>query len=287
MAKKANYSALPLSSLALQKVRGIVAGMNRLYRLLLILFLLLTGATAASGREQTILASWNVMRLGHGDHKDYETMGRIANRFDLIALQEVMTEDGLAKLEAAVEEASGEAWASMASHRIGRGSYKEMYAFLWRESAVEYVDGAVVYLDQGDRFAREPYSARFRSKALGLDFVVATVHILYGKSKADREPEIRVLREYWNWVGEVYADTPARFLVGDFNLPPSDRAWEPLKRTARAAIQRGGSTLSSIDGRFANLYDNIWVPRDHQIPMSSGDIYTYPRSMGLTHEVAR
>ncbi|GHB30295.1 hypothetical protein GCM10009038_31330 [Salinicola rhizosphaerae] len=35
---------------------------------------------------------------------------------------------------------------------------------MWRDSAVEYIQSAVVHLDPGDLFAREPYLAESRDK---------------------------------------------------------------------------------------------------------------------------
>ncbi|MCP1675636.1 hypothetical protein J2T57_002786 [Natronocella acetinitrilica] len=52
------------------------------------------------------------------------------------------------------------------SHAIGRGSYHEFYAFVWRDSAVEYVDGAVAYTNDRDTFARVAYSTRFRARGV-------------------------------------------------------------------------------------------------------------------------
>ncbi len=250
--------------------------------------LLLALVTASSALAADVnIASWNVMRLGHGDQKSFPALASVISEFDFIALQEVMTEEGLDRLEVAVEKTTGESWAVQASHRIGRGSYKERYAFLWRESAIEYVDGAVVFLDTTDRYSREPYSARFRVRADGTEFVAATVHIFYGKSKQDREPEILALRHYWEWLSESYPDTPTVLLMGDFNMRPDESAWSALSAIARPLLASGGSTLSSIDGRYANLYDNIWVPRTLRLPIVSAGVFRYPTALGWTHSKAR
>jgi len=233
------------------------------------------------------IASWNIERLGHGNQKSYPALAQVVGQFDFIAVQEAMTREGLERLKQAVEQHTGETWGMMYSHLIGRGSYKEKYAFLWRARKVEYVDGAVVYLDRGDRFAREPYSARFRARDGGMQFVAATVHVLYGKSKADREPEIKALRDYWIWLSEVYAGTPTMFLMGDFNMSPSETAWDSMKSVAWPVITKGASTLSSHDGRFANLYDNIWAPRTPVPAIKEAGVYPYPRALGWSHEKAR
>jgi len=240
--------------------------------------------------ELATLASWNIRHLGHGEHKSYPLLGEAVRlgEFDFLAVQEAMTEDGIARLRAAIENATGTRWEAMYSHRLGRGPYKEKYAFLWNTEVIEYVDGAVVYLDVTDRFAREPYSARFRVRESGLTFVAATVHILHGRGSADRTPEVQALAEYWRWLEEVYADDAARILLaGDFNLRPNHPAWAALRAHAEPVIVHGATTLSTVDGRFANLYDNIFISVDHRLPLIRAGIFDFPAALGVTHEDAR
>lgn len=256
--------------------------MNGLRSIIIAAAVLVSSVASAS---DIVVASWNIKRLGHGNQQSYSALAAVAAKADLLAVQEVMTEQGIEKLEQALERATGEPWGMMASHAIGT-SYKEMYGFLWRESAVEYVDGAVVYLDRGNRFIREPFSARFASRRDGSQLALATVHILYGKGVSDRTPEIRALADHWLWLGEVYPGTP-RMLVGDFNLPPTHEAWAPLKQYAKPLITSGATTLSSKDGRFANLYDNIFVERDSQLKLNGAGIINFPRMIGWDHEKSR
>lgn len=233
------------------------------------------------------IGSWNIQRLGSGDQKSFPALAKVASQFDFLSVQEVMTEPALAELDAALEKASGEKWEHMNSHLLGRGSYKEMYAFFWKPKRVEYVDGAVVYLDRGNKFEREPFSARFRSLENGQTFVAATVHILYGKSESDRTPEIGQLAQYWSWLHEVYPDTKDILLMGDFNLNPANDAWEPLKQVARPLITQGASTLSGKDGMYASLYDNIWVSKSAPMNIKASGIVKYPEIIGWDHEKSR
>lgn len=227
-------------------------------------------AQTSDGRG-LVIASWNIERLGHGQNKDYEALGQIGQLFDFIAVQ----------------EATGETWGMMYSHRIGRSTYKEKYAFVWRESRIDYLDGAVVYLDPGDLFAREPYSARFKDLSSGDEFAVAMVHIVYGRRISDRTEEIEELARYWDWLHEIYPGTPV-LLMGDFNLQPRHAAWQPLReKGVQPLIVEGATTLSSVDGRFANLYDNIWVAESGPYASSSAGIIEFPALLGITHEQAR
>lgn len=215
------------------------------------------------------------------------SIAKVARRVDFLAVQELMNEEGLKALESALERATGEQWSSMASHSTGRSSYKEMYGFIWRDKAVAYEDGAVTYLDRGDHFEREPFSARFRNLRDKTSFVVATVHIKYGKSTADRTEEIVLLGDYWTWLKETYEGNTNIMLMGDFNTPPGSTAWANLSASARPLVTEGASTLSTTDGKYANLYDNIFVARASTIKVNKVEVFHYPDLLGITHADGR
>jgi endonuclease/exonuclease/phosphatase family metal-dependent hydrolase len=231
------------------------------------------------------------MRLGHGKQKDFVALGEVVRKasFDFLALQEVMTEEGLEQLRTSVETATNARWEAMASHAIGSDSHKEMYAFLWNPAVVEYVDGAVVYLDFADRFAREPYSARFRIRDSGLIFVAANAHIVHGDTQSVRTAEIEALVEYWQWLRQdAYPQDAERILLmGDFNVKPSHPAWAPMRVVAKPLISEGATTLSTKEGVYANLYDNVWMPIDGDLPVAARGIFEFPAALGWTHEAAR
>ena len=223
------------------------------------------------------IASWNIQNLGWGQNKSYPALARVASQFDILAIQELMNVEAIETLRDRLSDKTGVEWQTLYSHRIGRSSYREKYAFLWRSDMVEYIDGAVVYLDNADLFAREPFSARFAARASGEDFVLATVHITYGRRVSDRTPEIQALAEYWRWLAEVYPETSTRrILLGDFNLRPSHPAWAALNELARPLIIEGATTLSSHDRRYANLYDNIWLPHDSELNIRHAGILEFP-----------
>lgn len=249
---------------------------------------LLVCAALFSGNAmaQIAIATWNIQNLGHGNQKSYVALAETAQAFDLLAIQEVMNREGAEQLKQALEKKTGHSWELMYSHLLGRGSYKEKYAFLWKKATVEYVDGAVVYLDKRDQFIREPFSARFRERASGLEFVAATVHILYGKSVEDRIPEIESLGSYWQWLESAYEDTPI-MLMGDFNLAPSHPAWDSLKQHARPLVESGATTVSNVDGRYANLYDNIWTGLRNPAPVVKTHVVKAPELLGWPHKKFR
>ena len=242
--------------------------------------------TLAVVASDIVVGSWNIQRLGHGEQKSFAALAAIASKVDLLAVQEVMTEAGIKQLEQALEKHTGESWSHLVSHALGSSSYKEMYAFIWRDSAVEYSDGAVVYLDPDNHFMREPFSAKFKSKRDHSELAMGTVHIVYGKKIADRTDEITALVDYWQWLAEIYPNTPL-VLAGDFNLAQSHAAWAPLKKYARPLVTEGASTLSKTDGKYANLYDNIWIERDSELAVREAGIIDFPKLIGWSHNKSR
>ena len=244
------------------------------------------GAWPTTGIADLLVATWNVTHLGWDTGRRYDKVAHVAQHFDLIAIQELMNEEGLERLKSEVEAISGESWSSMASHAMGRSTYREHYAFLWRDSAVAYDSGAVVYIDDRDLFAREPFSAVFRSQRTGTRFALGNVHITYGSSIGDRLPEIQALASYWEWMGEIYPDTP-RLLAGDFNLRPSHDGWAPLKALGVSpAVTQGKTTLGTTEGAWANLYDNIWKVAG-RLNVTDRGIVPFPDLFQASHVEAR
>jgi endonuclease/exonuclease/phosphatase family metal-dependent hydrolase len=262
-------------------------GVRRRTRLYFAGLIILAGVLLLGSQSPAIaaarIASWNLKHLGWNNDKDLEAVASVIERFDLVALQEVMKPTAAKQLAAIVSRQSGDDWGIAQSHALGDNSYKESYAFLWRKSVVRNEGGITVYLDPGNRFAREPLSSRFTVTVdeKPLHLTLATVHITYGHHKSDRTAEIQELDEYWQWLGQTFEGK--RILLGDFNMLPRDEAWSQFDVFARPAITQGASTLAH-DG-FANLYDNIWT--DGSLPISDTGVADYPEWLGLDHETAR
>lgn len=240
--------------------------------------LLLVFSSAALGT--TRIGSFNLLHYGWNNHKNVPAVAAVAAQFDLIAIQELMKPEALAGLEKALEQRTGVAWEHMASGAKGRSTYREHYGFIWRTDKVAYTGRAVSYIDDRDLFAREPFSAVFKRLDTGDTIALATVHIMFGDSKADRRPEIVALSRYWAWLSEVYPDADLQVLTGDMNMPPTDKGWQALDKHARLLITRGKSTLSTTPGQYASLYDQIVVPDAWQGEAHTAGIFVYPRAYG-------
>lgn len=245
-----------------------------------------SSATAADLR----IASWNIQNLGWGDDTHYGAIAAVANHFDLVAVQEVMEPAAVERLAQRLEREGGDRWGVLTSSAVGSSHYEEHYAFLYRESAVAYTGKSSLYRDPGDVFIREPASAQFRSKRTGRTLTVGSIHVLYGDGVADRLPEIERLGRYWQSLADRYerdAQNGRILLLGDFNLWPDHAGFEALDAYADALISEGATTLSSDDGRYANLYDNIWVPDESGFEVSDSGILRFPELLDWDHETAR
>ncbi len=241
---------------------------------------------AASSQANAVIASWNLKHAGWNNGKHLEQVAAVASHMDLIGLQEVMKEEVVSELEQQLEALTGDEWDSLVSHAVGRSTYTERYAYLYRDKTIAYQGGATVYLDPEDVFSREPLLATFVEKDTGRAFSAANVHIVYGDSKADRSPEIRALADIYDLMKEISPGTPA-IIMGDFNMAPDEPAWGDLRTLGlRPLITEGATTLSKTDGRYASLYDNIWyVPSEW--PKANGDVFRFPDYLGISHETAR
>ncbi|MEX0730376.1 MAG: endonuclease/exonuclease/phosphatase family protein [Aquisalimonadaceae bacterium] len=253
--------------------------LRHFFTLVFVTLALTSGVASADLR----VASFNIQNLGWGEVKRYDHLADIVSRFDLVAVQEVMNAEAIYRLRDELESTSGESWGVLYSDRLGRTRYREKYAFLWRDSSVEFTGEAVTYIDDADLFAREPMAARFRSMKTGLTLVYATLHAVYGNTVAERVAEAVALRQYWDWLAEVFAEGEPIIIGGDFNLPPSNNAWDAMRDVAFAAITDGATTVSPIDGRFANLYDNFWLPLRPALAVIDAGIMDVPAMLGLTH----
>ncbi|MFG6083732.1 endonuclease/exonuclease/phosphatase family protein [Paracoccus litorisediminis] len=241
---------------------------------------------APVAQAESFIGSWNIRHLGWGEARDFAATAKVAARYDLLAIQEVMSEGALDVLLAEVTRQSGVEWKSLLSHLVGRGDYQEQYAFLYRPDRMTWVEGAVTYTDARDVFEREPFSAIFRTPD-GIEFVYASAHLIYGKDPARRQREAQALADYRDWLEATFPGRPV-YIAGDFNLAPSDPAWNAQGAKAAPLIRDGATTLSSKNHQYANLYDNIWAPAGQPLPIIGSGIDRFPADvLSMSHEQAR
>ena len=203
----------------------------------------LDSAIPARTEDNLLVATWNLRAFagltakwnaGPGDSpkRDWHAVACIAeivSRFDVAAIQEVRRDVTAARF---LLHRLGEQWRMITSDVTeGAEGNGERLTFCYDTSRVqpsglvgEIVLPPTAAGDPVRQFARTPYAASFARA--GVEFILATVHILWGDNPADRLPEIT---EFAEWM-RTWADRPDDWntnllVLGDFNL---DRLDNPL-----------------------------------------------------------
>jgi len=229
-----------------------------------------------SQQGKLLLASWNIANLGaQGRSPDaLKVISHILKRFDLIAVQEV---NARFKPFVDVVENMGAGFDYIMNDTAGN---RERLAFIFRKSKVkkknlfgeialrkhEYPKRTVtVHYKEGDQekkikykdvkfvpFDRNPFIGSF--EAGSLDFVLANVHLYFGKFQNSKKPEDHA--KYCRRVLEVFAlsrwadrlknseETYDRdiVLLGDMNVPNM----QPDESTYKALVKFGMQPISYL-----------------------------------------
>jgi endonuclease/exonuclease/phosphatase family metal-dependent hydrolase len=174
--------------------------------------------------ENLILATWNIQHFSdrHSD-RALQYIADICEHFDLIALQEVKTHlGGLQRLQAKLP---GD-YRILVSDPTGNS---ERFAFLYDKRTV-IPTGMVCEIGfnvgsashTGYQLHRMPYCASFRAGRF--DFVVATAHIFFGRTKAERDQRRVEIEELASFIDRRARTERTKvfdrdfFVVGDFNI---------------------------------------------------------------------
>ncbi|WNG34697.1 hypothetical protein F0U61_14365 [Archangium violaceum] len=221
---------------------------------------------AADASAALKVASWNVQLLGSSKAQNANVMKVIVDtvkQYDLVLVQGLRdtTDATVTTLVNQVNAATGNAYGSLVSNRLGRTSSKEQYIYLYKKSALKVVD-SYQYADADDLFEREPFVARFKTtKATAKDLFVVPLHA---------SPESAV-----NEVGalvKVYDDAVKRWtikdgvIMGTLNAACSyfaKKHWpsNPLRTDRRFSWLIGDDTNTTV-GKLNCAYDRAVVAGD-------------------------
>ena len=222
------------------------------------------------------------------------------NRFDVVALLEVTGNDGvMKKICGELEEYSNDEWGWVQSRKskpranetsegdidetkVSEGEQKcsgEIVGFLWRKSKVCLTSSEggdsdrAQTLEQDDKlpatsfFHRPPALARFQSRVVPeFRFVLVAAHITWGGFGVTRDIEARS-KELRNLAGALECIREAEekacvIAVGDFNMNPTQPAWQYLRDAGWDTHVRDATMVLS-----EHAYDNI-VARGYSDPDS-------------------
>lgn len=211
------------------------------------------------------VCSFNIRIFSDRSRSDAElkNIAQILKYYDLVAIQELRDEKVLRRTVDILAEL-GHTFEYEISPPVGRG-VKEKYAFLYRPDKIRLKASGKLYPDDDDKFVREPFYAAF--EAGDFDFILLTIHVLYGDYEAQRRLETAQLAKVYRY---VQADNPSEkdiILLGDFNLSPMDYGWEDLKLLPSMAYLIGPPAKTTITD--TSLYDNFWFQK-HYVKEYSG-----------------
>jgi endonuclease/exonuclease/phosphatase family metal-dependent hydrolase len=199
--------------------------------------------------EHLLLATWNLRefdstKYGKRTPESYQYIAEIVSHFDLVAVQEVR--DDLKALEK-LQDVLGAWWKYVVTDVTeGTAGNRERMAFLYDSRKVRYggLAGEVVLPPERsgrntytprNQLARTPFICGF--SASWFKFMLCTVHILYGKDKANdprRVREITLLSEFLaKRAKHKAAWAPNLILLGDFNI------YDPKDLTMQAILDNG------------------------------------------------
>lgn len=239
--------------------------------------LLLSGVAPAAAYLRVM--SWNTLHAGYSGSTDWNgyaaqawndfgTTAAAANGVDLIFAQEVMYDTAAASMAAALTAISGYTWDYRVTAAIGRSSYKERYAVLFRTDRVQILS-ATVWADTGDKFEREPQIVKLKQIQTGADFTFINWHTVFGET-AERQAEIAQMATVFSSIQAASSSDQDVILLGDHNREATSPWWANLIGLSPAVSYRVND-LTSINTScaFASAYDHFWFQASYLTEFSS------------------
>ncbi|KAM9326571.1 uncharacterized protein PAF06_002792 [Gastrophryne carolinensis] len=245
------------------------------------------------------ICSFNIKTFGEAkasNKKIMDALVKILTRCDISVIQEVRDSKGEAvpALVTELNRYDGIHWYKhLESKRLGKNSYKEQYAFIYRSDTVKLVDW-YQYVednpDDPDAFAREPFIVRFRSsKTVVKEFVLMSHHT------CPREAGKEISR-----LLQVMLDVKSRWkienimLLGDLNAACGYVTVDEWKNIQLQSSKTFHWLISDKEDTTVNkrthcAYDRIVVHGEEflkAIVPGSAKPYNFQKKLGLTEEEA-
>lgn len=246
-------------------------------RVALVVVLVVPGLSWAGSYLRVV--SWNLRHEGWSGETNYTgdanqiwkqfgSNSTSPNGCDLVFLQEVMDSGAVAGIASALKTVSGVNWSYAVTPLLGRSSYKESYAVVYRTDTVSLLSSSV-YGDSGDVFEREPQIVKVRQVATGADFTFINWHTVFGTT-AEREAEVRAIDTVFTSVQNASSTDQDVILLGDHNAACTSAAWGNLKAVSPAvSCKLDVPTTLNSSGGYANAYDHFWMQTAYVTEFSS------------------
>jgi len=225
--------------------------------------------TVARAGAYLRVVSWNLRHEGWTAEQTYlDDAKQLWNQYganstsnngcDLVFLQEVMNTSVMPALAQALTQVSGVSWSYAQTPLIGRSSYKEIYAVLYRTDRVSLLS-STVYADTADEFEREPQIVKVRHTPTGADYTFINWHAIWGTA-AERDVEVRNIDTVFKSVQDGSGSDQDVILVGDHNMACTGASWAELAALAPAVSCRlDVATTLNLSGGYVSAYDHFWM----------------------------
>ncbi len=255
--------------------------LHLLMRVGALLLLLLPGLALAGPHLRVV--SWNARHEGWKGETNYlEGARQIWGQYgssstspdgvDVVFLQEVMYPTAAQGLADALTQLSGVPWSYVVTPAIGRSSYKECYAVLYRPDTVTVLSSSV-YNDVNDRFEREPQVVKLRVNDTQADYTFINWHTVFGTT-TDRQKEIDAIPDVVNSVLAASTDDRDVILLGDFNVSATSSWWgsgltNPGRVAPQVSFRVNDLTTLNSTGGYASPYDHFWFQPEYVTEVSA------------------
>lgn len=229
--------------------------------------------------------SWNTLHMGWSGQTDWNayaqqmwydfgTSSSSSNGFDVAFLQEVMYSSSLPSLVSALNSVSGFTWDYRVTSAVGRSSYKERYAVVFRTDRVSILD-EYLYYDSGDVFEREPQVVRLRHKQTNADYTFINWHTIFG-STSQRKAEISAIATVFKNIQNSNSSDQDVILLGDHNRDATSNYWANLKSTSvvspQVSYKVNSKTSINSSCSYASKYDHFWMQTSYVSEYSSSGL---------------
>lgn len=249
----------------------------------------------AAGPTPTIrIASFNIQTFGNTKaSKPYvmDALARIVRQFDVVAIQEIRTQDDyfipkfLRDYVNAGAPAGAPVYDGRVSERLGRTNSTEQYAFLFNTATVDiHPSFTFVVPDPQDLLHREPYVALFRTRVVE-PYKPFTFTLINTHTDPDEVPqELDALYQVYRYVQRLQVAGAAEddvILLGDFNTAvPSASRYTPNAQQ-RLLAPKDLRMLARIPGiapliqreatntRGTRLHDNLLIPSRNTVEFTA------------------
>ncbi|XP_075434518.1 DNA-(apurinic or apyrimidinic site) endonuclease 2 isoform X3 [Ascaphus truei] len=246
------------------------------------------------------IASFNIQNFGISKVTDPDILGiliQILRRYDLVSIQEVRSSNDTAitRLVQELNAATGLHYNVLISDHLGRSSYREKYAYIYREDILKPTQW--YHYDDGcencgtDTFIREPFVARFASLTTELkDFTLASIHT----SPDYAVREVDALYDVWE-DAKQRALTEDILILGDYNADCNyvkDKHWPSIRLRHAGGLQWliGDEIDTTVSTNTHCAYDRLvasGAEMQRAVLPGTAKAFNYQEAYGLTYDMAK